>query len=248
MNLSGGVKKILITAFLVFAATSVNYAGPPFVTDDPEPVDYKHWEFYTASVNTMRSDIWSGTSPHVEVNYGLVPDVQVHLLLPLNYNYYPKLRTDFGYGNTEMGVKFRFIHETKNMPQIGIFPIIQIPTVRNSEFSNGKAQLFLPVWVQKSWNKLTTYGGTGYCINPGKGNKNWILAGGEVQYDFSEHLMLGGECYFHSADTEGGKPVTAFNLGGSVNFTEYFHFIFSFGHSMIHDSFFSSYLGLLWTI
>ena len=25
--------------------------GPPFVTDDPEPVDYQHWEFYTSKLN-----------------------------------------------------------------------------------------------------------------------------------------------------------------------------------------------------
>jgi hypothetical protein len=24
-------------------------AGPPYRTDDPEPVDYQHWEFYTFS-------------------------------------------------------------------------------------------------------------------------------------------------------------------------------------------------------
>ena len=23
----------------------VAWAGPPFVTDDPEPVEYRHWEF-----------------------------------------------------------------------------------------------------------------------------------------------------------------------------------------------------------
>jgi hypothetical protein len=30
------------------------------VTDDPEPVDYQHWEFYIASQHTQTSDDWSG--------------------------------------------------------------------------------------------------------------------------------------------------------------------------------------------
>ena len=34
-------------------------AGPPFVTDDPEPVDYQHWEFYIASQHIETSDGWS---------------------------------------------------------------------------------------------------------------------------------------------------------------------------------------------
>ena len=66
------------------------------------------------------------------------------------------------------------------MPQIGTFPIIEIPTIRNSEFGNGKAQLYIPVWIQKSWDKLTTYGGAGYWINPGSNNKNWVYTGWEI--------------------------------------------------------------------
>ncbi len=30
-----------------FAVTT--FAGPPFLTDDPEPVPFKHWEFYLFS-------------------------------------------------------------------------------------------------------------------------------------------------------------------------------------------------------
>jgi hypothetical protein len=241
--------KIVILAFVLFSSCiQISYAGPPFVTDDPQPVDFKHWEFYISSINTLHPDIWSGTSPHLEVNYGLIPDLQVHLLLPMNYNYFPHRNTDFGYGNTELGVKYCFIHETDNMPQIGIFPIVEIPTIKNAEFSNGKAQVFIPVWAQKSWGKITTYGGLGYCINPGIDNKNWILTGWEVQYDFSQRFMLGGELYYHTADTDESKAVTACNVGGSVNLTQNFHFIFSVGHSLVNDNFISSYLGLLWTI
>jgi len=143
------------------------YAGPPFLTDDPQPVGFKHWEFYISSVSIIHSDNWSGTSPHIEVNYGLIPNLQVHFLLPLNYSYTPHQVTNFGYANTEFGVKYCFISETADRPQIGIFPIVQIPTIKNQEFSSGRTQVFLPVWAQKSWGKLTTYGGAGYCINPG---------------------------------------------------------------------------------
>ena len=120
--------------------------------------------------------------------------------------------------------------------------------LKNPEFSNGKTQVFLPVWVQKSWGKLTTYGGAGYCINPGTNNKNWIFTGAEIQYDISPRFMLGGELYYHSADTDGGKSVTACSIGGSINFSQKFHFIFSAGHSLINDKFTSSYVGLLLTI
>jgi hypothetical protein len=166
----------------------------------------------------------------------------------MNYNYSPDRGINFGYGDTEVGIKYRFVQETENSPQIGIFPIVEIPTVKNNEFSNGKAKIFLPVWAQKSWGKLTTYGGVGYWINPGNDKKNWIFTGWEIQYDISPTVTLGGEVYFHSADTKTSKLGTAFNMGGSINPNEKFHIIFSFGHSLTNDHIFSSYLGLLWTI
>jgi hypothetical protein len=232
--------------FLIYV--QIGYAGPPFDTDDPEPVKHKHWEFYFSSVNTFRPAEWTGTCPHIEVNYGLVPNVQVHLLLPVNYDYSPHQETDFGYGYTEIGVKYRFVKETKDSPQIGTFPIIEIPVAKNNKFNNGKLQIYLPVWIQKSWGKFTTYGGAGYWINPGTTNKNWIFAGWEVQYDISPVVTLGGELYYHSAEAVENRPATAFNIGGSINASTKTHFIFSAGHSITGNSFTSAYAGILLTI
>jgi len=241
-------KNIVPVIILILCNIQFIYAGPPFDTDDPETVRFKHWEYYISSINSYQVGVWSGTSPHIELNYGLIPNVQVHLLLPMNYIYYNHNGADFGYADTEFGIKFRFIQETENSPQVGIFPIVEIPTVKNSEFSDGKAKIYLPVWLQKSWGKLTTYGGGGYWINPGSNNKNWIFSGWEIQYDFSKAVTLGGEIYYHSADTKSTRSETGFNLGGSINPSEKFHFIFSFGHTFTKDNTFTSYLGLLWTI
>lgn len=239
---------IVLSGILFLLCCQWSYAGPPFETDDPQTVDYRHWEYYISSINTIQHGTWTGTSPHFEVNYGLVPNVQIHMLLPMNYTYTKDRGFNFGYSYTELGVKYRFMQESKNMPQIGVFPIIEMPTVHNNEFSNGKAQVYLPVWAQKSWGKLTTYGGVGYWVNPGINNKNWTFSGWEVQYDFLPVFTFGGELYHHSANIVDGKAVTAFNLGGFINFTEKFHLICSIGHSITNDGFISSYVGLLWTI
>jgi hypothetical protein len=48
-------------------------AGPPFVTDDPEPVPYQHFEFYNFSLGTaIRGDTFS-EAPAWEYNYGIIP-------------------------------------------------------------------------------------------------------------------------------------------------------------------------------
>ena len=242
------MKYLFLTGILFIMVIQQVHAGPPFNTDDPQPVEFHHWEYYISTINTFRTDISAGTSPHFEVNYGLVPNVQVHLIVPVNYDYSRLQGFKLGYAYTELGLKYRFVQETDNMPQIGTFPILEIPTVRNAEFGNGKTQLFIPVWAQKSWGKLTTYGGAGYWINPGTGNRNWLFTGWEVQYDFSPVITLGGELYYHTADGILTKPVLGFNAGGSINISPKFHVIFSAGHSMMNESFITSYFGLLWTI
>ena len=183
-------KYIVFSALLILTHVRIIFAGPPFDTDDPEPVSFKHWEYYISSINDRQTGVWSGTSPHFEINYGLIPNVQIHLLLPVNYYYPVRQSFNLGYADTEFGIKYRFVKETDNLPQIGIFPIVEIPTVKNNEFSDGKTKIYLPVWLQKSWGKLTTYGGAGYWINPGTDNKNWIFAGWEIQYDFTKKLLL----------------------------------------------------------
>jgi hypothetical protein len=224
------------------------YSGPPFGTDDPEPVNFRHWEYYISSINNHQSGVWSGTVPHIELNYGLIQNVQVHLLFPLNYTGLHMHGPVFGFADTEFGIKFRFVQESENTPQIGTFPILEIPTIKNSEFSSGRTKIYLPIWLQKSWGKFTTYGGAGYWINPGTNNKNWIFSGWEVQYDFSKVITLGGEVYYHSANTKDSSSETGFNIGGSLNPSDKIHFIFSAGHTFSKDSAFTSYLGLLFTI
>ena len=242
------MKYSIFTCFLFILTVQQVIAGPPYNTDDPEPVELHHWEYYISTMNTFQREQSVGTSPHLEINYGLISNVQVHLILPMNYNYSRQNGLNFGYANTEIGLKCRFIQETENAPQIGTFPIIEIPTIQNSQFGNGKVQLFIPVWVQKSWGKLTSYGGAGYWINPGIDTKNWFFSGWEIQYDFLPVITLGGELYFHTSDSLGSSSTFAFNSGGSFNASKKFHVIFSIGHSLINESYTTTYLGLLWTI
>jgi hypothetical protein len=225
-------------------------AGPPFFTDDPDPVPLHHWEYYLSSQNEfdIRNHSATGTLPHVEVNWGAVRNVQIHLIIPFTYVFNTPSDFIYGYTNTEVGVKYRFIKETEKRPEIGVFPIAEVPTIRDPRFSQGNFQVFLPVWIQKSWKQLTTYGGAGYWINPGSGNQNWIFTGWEVQYGFTDFFTLGTEAYFETAPVKGENNVSGVTVGGFLNFSEYFHFIFSLGHTLTGENQVTFYAGLYVTI
>jgi hypothetical protein len=61
-------------------------AGPPFLTDDPEPVECQHHELYISSQQVRTQDGNSGTLPHLEYNYGAAPNLQLHIIVPYAFN------------------------------------------------------------------------------------------------------------------------------------------------------------------
>jgi hypothetical protein len=244
--------KKIIFFILIFSGSVLTgsscLAGPPFGTDDPEPVDFRHWEFYMSSMDQFQPGFSTGTLPHFEVNYGVVSNCQIHVELPMNYSYNANKEFSYGYASTELGFKFRFYQSKDKSFQIGTFPIFEVPTVKNENFSNNKLQTYLPVWIQKSLNRFTTYGGGGYWINPGTNNKNWVYAGWEIQYDLSKHLTLGGELFYKSPPVDNGHSYVGFNIGGFLNFSEKIHFIYSLGHSITGEQTTTAYAGILITI
>jgi hypothetical protein len=102
-------RKWVIPAVAVLGLARPALAGPPFVSDDPEPTDYKHFEIYTFNNGTAtRSDIGGETG--IDFNYGAAPDLQLTATLPAAFDRPAAGRTNFGLGNIEFAAKYRFLH------------------------------------------------------------------------------------------------------------------------------------------
>jgi hypothetical protein len=149
-------------------------------------------------------------------------------------------------------VKYRFFQETEKLPQIGVFPLVELPTGDHDRgLGNGKAQFFLPVWLQKSWGDKdrpwTAYGGAGFWYNPGNGNRNFWRTGILLQKQLTDQLTLGGEVYYETAATRDSDGHTAFNLGGIYDIDEHYHLLFSAGRDIDGPNRFSTYLGFQMT-
>jgi hypothetical protein len=93
-----------------------------------------------------------------------------------------------------------------------------------------------------------SYGGGGYWINPGSGNKNYWFFGWEVQRELSKAITLGGEVFYNTPTerAEGGR--TGFNIGTIVNFTDRHHFLFSAGRDIHGQNRFTTYIAYQLTI
>jgi hypothetical protein len=233
---------------LFLAGPWLAIAGPPFVTDDPEPVDYQHWEFYVASQHVATTDGWSGTVPQLELNYGAAPDLMLHLIAPLAYDAPSAARRHYGYGDTEVGFKFRFLQETANLPEAGVFPLLEIPTGNEQDgLGSGDLQALLPLWLQRRFGDWTVYGGGGYGINSGTGNRDWGFGGMVVQWQVAHDAALGVEVNHRTKMETDGRADTAFNVGTIVDFTEHQHLLLSAGRSIDGPTNFQLYVAYQFT-
>ncbi len=235
-------------AVVLAAFVSTLKAGPPFLTDDPEPVDLNHWEFYVFGQADRSSGYNAVSGPAVEFNYGIAPSTQLHVIAPVANLSSPGAGWTSGYGDTELGIKYRFVDETDSLPQVGIFPMAELATGNAGRgLGNGRTWYRLPVWIQKSWGPWTTYGGGGLALNSATGQRNSGFAGWLVQRDVGKLLTLGTELFWQGDDSNTGRGVADANLGGYFKFTENFNLLFSFGHSVLGEKNTIWYLGLYWT-
>jgi len=238
------MKQLIFIGLFLFIIAASAEAGPPYDTDDPEPVEFKHWEVYCSSRPVHDNDGWSGTAPHFEVNYGALPELQLHVIAPLAFNAPNNSSTNYGISDAEVGVKYRFMKETSTLPQIGIFPLVDMPTGNQSKgLGSGNTQVFIPVWLQKSFGKWTTYGGTGYWINPGTGNKNWWFTGWQIQKQVTNNFNIGVEVYHTTEKSDIENADTRFNLGMNYDVTEHHHILFSAGRSFSNSVLLQGYIG-----
>jgi Putative MetA-pathway of phenol degradation len=224
-------------------------AGPPFVTDDPEPVELHHWEVYLASLSAQGDGGITGTAPHLEVNYGALPEVQLHVIAPLAYAKTGGGPWNSGFGDAELGFKVRFLDETGSRPQIGTFPLVELPTGDEARgLGGGHTRAFIPLWLQKSIGPWTTYGGGGYWLNPGGGNRNYWLFGWEVQRALLDSFAVGVEFFRATSSIVGGDPAFSFNVGTILDLSEKHHILFSVGRDFQGPNRFTAYLAFQWTL
>jgi hypothetical protein len=236
-------------------------SGPPFQTDDPEPIDFRHYELYlfaSADGTPVETDT---VGPTIEFNWGVLPNTQLHTIipeaaiLPSNNPSFAPAGTGpraFGLSDIEIGIKYRFAKETKHRPIISTYSMVELPTGDAARgLGVGKTWFKIPLWAQKSFGRWTTYGGGGITIVRAAGYRNFPYAGWLVQRDLGKKVTLGTEVFYHGAEglaTPRLRAATMVDIGGYYKFRDPgFQLLFCYGHTAAGQTENYAYLGLYWT-
>jgi hypothetical protein len=222
--------RVLAFACLGLAAPAIS--GPPFVSDDPEPTDLGHWEIYAFTGGTHVPGETDGAAGF-DINYGGAKDLQLTAVLPLNYQ--TGADGAVGIGNIELAAKYKFLHQSDGspIPDVAFFPRAFLPTAGH-RFGTRRLSILLPLWAQKDFGKWSLFGGGGYDINPGPGQRNFWLTGIGLQRAISDRFALGAEVYRQTADADDARRFTGVNVGALYRLSKHWSLIGSAGPGVEH--------------
>lgn len=225
-------RRLLLACVSTVAAASAPvgapaWAGPPFVTDDPAPTDLHHWEIYNFASLLHAGGDFSGQGG-LDLNYGAFREVQLTAVFPLGYDTSPG--RPLGASNIELAGKYRILHPQDGglAPDVAVFPRLFVPS-GGKRFGTGHASLLLPVWVGKDIAGWSVFGGGGYLINPGRGQRNAWQSGVGATHAVNDRLTLGAEVYHRTADTQDGAAFTGVNVGALYKLSTHWSLIGSAG-------------------
>jgi len=261
MKASARCSRVMLSLFLLFAASRLWAQGPPFQIDDPVPVDLHHYEFYIFGAADATTKELDASGPAFEFNWGAIPRVQLHAILPIGTVaplndpvYLPEGTGPITYGlaDMEVGAKIAFIKETKHFPQIGSFTMFELPTGDSTKgLGVGKVWYKLPLWAQKNIGPWTLDGGAGYQVVPQTGYRNFPYGGFLLKRALGKKWELAAEVFSHAR--EGSAPAqieasTMIDAGGYYHFKNpAMQFLFAYGHSIAGQTENYAYVGMYWT-
>src|SRR4029453_6711024 len=157
IGLSGKQMKFCCVIVGIGWLLTVNFAqaGPPFVTDDPEPPPPGGWEINVPFILEHASGETEMDAPLFDLNYGL-PDIQLKLEIPIKIVQEDGNGTAAGAGDALIGGKWGFFNTENSQLQLGVYPQLLVPTGDHSRgLGEGQPGFVLPFLAQKSWDKWT---------------------------------------------------------------------------------------------
>ena len=224
----------LVVALALGVACGAAVAGPPFLTDDPEPVAVHHAEINLIAQQS-RADGSRDGSASGEVNVGCAGETQCHVAVPIAFDRPVDGPSRAGLGDVELGVKYRFLDSPDDGWSAAIYPTLDLPTGNAArELGNGRAQGSLPLWVQRTSGAWSWDAGVARLINRAhRAHDSWF-AGLLAQRAFGDALSLGVEVFRRTSTAVGEPSAAGFNAGAIIRVAANQNLLVSAGRGLTH--------------
>jgi hypothetical protein len=230
---------LLLIAIMYCNDLHAQGGGPPMLTDDPGTVDPKKWEINT-SFNTQITNETQLAIPYLDVNYGLVKNLQLKIEDPYLITIDRNKHSSGKIGDPLIGVKYRFIDEAdKHFLSIGIYP--------QATVTGDQKGILLPVLLQKTFGRFVIGEDIGYFYV--ENDSNNIQVGSLLGYSLSNRVEIMGEYFLVQRYTPDKAISGSMNYGFRYSINRIFTLLGSFGTEVVTPAnqqrqYFFSYLGI----
>jgi hypothetical protein len=212
-RLRAGVGGVVIALALAPGGSLWAQAGPPFLTNDPGTPGDGHWEINLGAMQLSEHQSSNTQLPQIDANLGIGERLQLTYEVPYVFASATGEPQHGGWGNSVLGLKWRFFDQGDKGWQLATFP--QLTLARSaSAVQNGLAtegpRLFVPLEVSRQVGPLVVDFEAGYFFarNGPEERILGLVVGGTV----TTQLELDAELY---SDRVMGAPPgdTTLDLG-----------------------------------
>jgi hypothetical protein len=220
----------LLISFVVFFVASSAHAqgGPPLITDDPDTPGPGYWEINIPMILESSAEGRHFDAPLADVNYGIGTRIQLKFEIPWVTVDPPEQSARTGIGNSNSGVKWRFLGGEPALLSWSIYPQFEVNT---SESSAAKglverhAQFFFPTEFTVQKGRFEINGEVGRMFV--RDGKDGWSAGVTTEIEISSRFELLGELH---AQKDGEMPTeNIVNVGARKAISEKIWFLGAVG-------------------
>jgi hypothetical protein len=182
--------------FFLAAASAFAQGGPPYYTNDPGTPGHLNWEINLGYMPFLFSDQSVTHSPDVDINFGVGDRIQLTYENAWLRVHNPKSPTDYGLGQSNPGVKWRFYDAGESGLNISIFPQLFLNNPNDAVrrgITTASETLLLPFEFSRKFGPVDVNYEIGYQFVH-KGPNGWIT-GLVVGHEFTPKFEIDMEIY-----------------------------------------------------
>lgn len=225
-----------VAALLLGVCAPPAAAGPPFLTNDPDPPAVGQFEINLPYTLERAPDgARSGQFVTFDLNYGADPFTQISIEVPFAYAQAVHGDTLAGVGDLLLEYKRRFGTDPRK-GYFGINPQLLLPSGSERRgVGAGRVAAQLPLLYQKQWGRTVFYTDLRYHLGRGEDGKSYWFLGAAVEREVTSRLKVGAELFGLTPKADSGRHNAAFNVGFKYSINPGNVFMFSAGRSFRGD-------------
>lgn len=240
--------RIFALFFFLVSGSAFAQGGPPYYTNDPGTPGHLNWEINLAYMPFLYSDQSVSHTPDLDINFGVGDRIQLTFENAWLRVHNPKSTTEYGLGQSNPGVKWRFYDAGESGLSISMFPqaFLNNPNHAVRRGITPVSESFeLPFEFSKKIGPVDVDYEIGYEFVH-RGPDAW-LTGLVIGHEFTPKLEIDMELYsqgtFHPSEYQ-----PTIDFGGRYKIHRPVIFLFMAGRSLEHSrsnqSYFQGYFGI----